>query len=361
MDGIQNKVPKGIYDKGFNEYPTRIITSDVKTSGEIIDSWSKFRFADYLDVDNNHGQITNLLNFNGRLFFFQDDALGIAQVNERSLITDQNDAELVLGTGTVLGRYDYVVQQYGDSKIRDKSIVTSTSTIYWYDYDKNILCAYNNSIIELSKLKKVQTYLNNTDKENKSSVVSLYDNKYNEVWFNIVDKPLIFNEQCNFFTSFYTHAIDFALPFSDHIATIKDNNIYYIHNTYNLINSNVEDKICKLQLIINDNYIQTKVYDNVFFDAQLDDLKQITSIVFTTKTQYTDAIDYQVIDNREDTYRFFIPREHLDDAETQTKESMSYAARMRGKYLICDYTFNCNEERQIEIPFIKTTYRDSLV
>ena len=361
MDGIQNKVPKGIYDKGFNEYPTRIITSDVKTSGEIIDSWSKFRFADYLDVDNNHGYITNLLNFNGRLFFFQDDALGIAQVNERSLITDQNDAELVLGTGTVLGRYDYVVQQYGDSKIRDKSIVTSTSTIYWYDYDKNILCAYNNSIIELSKLKKVQTYLNNTDKENKSSVVSLYDNKYNEVWFNIVDKPLIFNEQCNFFTSFYTHNIDFVLPFSDHIATIKDNNIYYIHNTYNLINSNVEDKICKLQLIINDNYIQTKVYDNVFFDAQLDDLKQITSIVFTTKTQYTDAIDYQVIDNREDTYRFFIPREHLDDAETQTKESMSYAARMRGKYLICDYTFNCNEERQIEIPFIKTTYRDSLV
>ena len=360
-DGIQNKVSKGIYDKDFNEYPTRIITSDVKTSGEIIDSWSKFRFADYLDVDNNHGYITNLLNFNGRLFFFQDDALGIAQVNERSLITDQNDAELVLGTGTVLGRYDYVVQQYGDSKIRDKSIVTSTSTIYWYDYDKNILCAYNNSIIELSKLKKVQTYLNNTDKENKSSVVSLYDNKYNEVWFNIFDKPLIFNEQCNFFTSFYTHTIDFALPFSDHIATIKDNNIYYIHNTYNLINSNVEDKICKLQLIINDNYIQTKVYDNVFFDAQLDDLKQITSIVFTTKTQYTDAIDYQVIDNREDTYRFFIPREHLDDAETQTKESMSYAARMRGKYLICDYTFNCNEERQIEIPFIKTTYRDSLV
>lgn len=360
-DGASNKVQKGVYDKDFIEYPNRIVVSDIKTAGEITDSWSKFRFADYLDTDNVHGRITNLLNFNGRLFFFQDDALGIAQVNERSLITDENSAQLVLGTGTILGRYDYVVEKYGDSKIRDKSIVTSTSTIYWFDYDKNILCAYNNQIIELSKIKKVQSYINNLEKVDKQSVVSLYDHKYNEVWFNIKGKSLIFNEQTNFFTSFYTHSMDYALQFSDYISTINNNNIYYIHNTYNLKNDRIEDKTCKIQFVINDNYIQTKVYDNVFFDANFDDVKQITSIQFTTKTQYTDPIDYEIIDNREDTYRFFIPREHLDNLETQTKESMSYAARMRGKYLICDYIFDCNEERQMEIPFIKTTYRDSLV
>ena len=233
--------------------------------------------------------------------------------------------------------------------------------MYWFDYDKNILCAYNNQIIELSKVKNVQTHLNGLSKSDKSEVVSLYDNKYNEVWFTIKDKSLIFNEQVNAFSGFYTHSPQFVLTFSDYTATIKNSSIYYIHNIYNLNNSNVEDKTCKLELIINQNYQQTKVYDNVFFDADFTDLKQVKSITFKTKTQQTDQIDYSVIDNREDTYRFFIPREHLDDAETQTKESMSYAARMRGKYLICDYTFDCNGEKQIEIPFIKTTYRDSLV
>ena len=360
-DGARNLVQKGVYDEDSSEWTNRIVVSEVKTNGEVTDSWMTFRFADYLDVDNQYGKITNLINFQDRLYFFQDEALGVAQVNERSLITDNNASQLVLGTGTVLGRYDYIVQKYGDSKIRDKSIVTSSSTMYWFDYDKNILCAYNNSIIELSKIKKVQSFINNTPKQNKTDVISLYDNKYNEVWFSINGSSLVFNEQGDFFSSFYTHAPNFVLSFSDYTATIKGSSVYYIHDVYNLQNEDVEDKTCKLTIVVNDNYVQTKVYDNVFFDAEFDELNQIKEIQFTTKTQYTDPIDYQVIDNREDTYRFFIPREHLDDAATQQTESMSYAARMRGKYLICDYTFDCNDERQIEIPFIKTTYRDSLV
>lgn len=360
-DGARNLVQKGVYDEDSSEWTNRIVVSEVKTNGEVTDSWMTFRFADYLDVDNQYGKITNLINFKDRLYFFQDEALGIAQVNERSLITDDNASQLVLGTGTILGRYDYVVQKYGDSKVRDKSIVTSSSTMYWFDYDKNILCAYNNTIIELSKIKKVQSFINNTSKQNKTDIVSLYDNKYNEVWFAINGSTLVFNEQGDFFSSFYTHAPNFVLPFSDYTATIKGSSIYYIHDIYNLQNTATEDKTCKLTLVVNDNYVQTKVYDNVFFDATFDELNQIKSIEFTTKKQYTDPIDYQVIDNREDTYRFFIPREHLDDPATQQSESMSYAARMRGKYLICDYTFDCNNERQMEIPFIKTTYRDSLV
>lgn len=359
-DGAVSDVQKGMYDEDEVEYLNRIVTSDIKTANEITDSWTKFRFADYLDVDNQYGPITNLKEFNSQLFYFQDDALGIAQVNERSLITDENNAQLVLGTGSVLGRYDYVVVHYGDSLKRDKSIIQSTSTMYWFDYDKNILCAYDNQIEELSKMKKVQTRLNELSKEEKSEVISLYDNKYNEVWFRISDSSLIFSEQLGAFTSYYSHTPDFAIRFSDYIATIKDNNIYYIHNIYNIENNDVEDKTCLLQTIINDNYPQTKVYDNVFFDAEFVDISSVTSIVFTTKTQYTDAIDYTVIDNREDTYRFFIPREHIDSEEQQSI-SMSYPARMRGKYLICDYTFDCNEDKQIQIPFIKTTYRNSLV
>jgi hypothetical protein len=86
----------------------RIVYSQAKINNEVTDSWLQFKFADYLDVDNQYGKITNLKSFNDKLFFWQDSAFGIASVNDRSLITDNNISELTLGTGGILTRYDYI-------------------------------------------------------------------------------------------------------------------------------------------------------------------------------------------------------------------------------------------------------------
>ncbi|MBR5796532.1 MAG: hypothetical protein IKY26_10340 [Erysipelotrichaceae bacterium] len=56
------------------------------------DSWTKFKFANYLDVDTKYGQITNLKAFNDKLIYWQASAVGVASVNERSLIVDNNMA-----------------------------------------------------------------------------------------------------------------------------------------------------------------------------------------------------------------------------------------------------------------------------
>ena len=62
-DGARNLVQKGVYDEDSSEWTNRIVVSEVKTNGEVTDSWMTFRFADYLDVDNQYGKITNLINF----------------------------------------------------------------------------------------------------------------------------------------------------------------------------------------------------------------------------------------------------------------------------------------------------------
>lgn len=365
-NGSKNYISKSLYAKDNQTNNNRITCSEIKTNNELNDSWTKFKFANYLDVDSKYGQITNLKNFNNNLFFFQDEAVGVASVNERSLITDNNASQLVLGTGTILGRYDYHVVTNGSSVVNDKSIVNSSSTMYWYDTDKNTLCALNNTFMELSKSKGVQTYLNKLPQSAKTNVVSFYDKKYNEVWFRVYDKALIFNEQLNAFTSFYTHNPNWFFPFSDKLVTIKDNNMYYLHNIYE-VNSDVkEERIAKIQFVVNKDASNTKVFDNVSFDAKLLDNDNTTpqivkEIVFTTKTQHTDKIDYNNIDNREDNYRFYIPRESQPDPATQQLVNKSYAGRMRGKYLICDYTFDCNSGREMKIPYIKTTYRYSMV
>lgn len=365
-NGSKNYIPSSMYAKDNQINNNRITCSEIKTNNELNDSWTKFKFANYLDVDSKYGQITNLKNFNNNLFFFQDEAVGVASVNERSLITDNNASQLVLGTGTILGRYDYQVVTNGSSVINDKSIVNSSSTMYWYDTDKNTLCALNNTFMELSKSKGVQTYLNKLPQSAKTNVVSFYDKKYNEVWFRVYDKALIFNEQLNAFTSFYTHNPNWFFPFSDKLVTIKNNNMYYLHNIYEVNSDIKEERISKIQFVVNKDASNTKVFDNVSFDAKLLDNDNTTpqivkEIVFTTKTQHTDKIDYNNIDNREDNYRFYIPRESQPDPATQQLVNKSYAGRMRGKYLICDYTFDCNSGREMKIPYIKTTYRYSMV
>lgn len=357
--------------------PNRILSSQAKTNNEVTDSWSKFRVADFLDVDNQWGDITNLKTFKDRLFYFQDTGVGIAAVNERSLITDDNVNQLVLGTGGILARYDYVTNTNGDSVKNDKSIVSSDNVLYWYDTDKNEICSYTGQVSQLSKEKQVQTYLNATYKDKKGNVNSLFDKKYNEVWFSLLDKSLIFNEQLGRFTSFYTFNPKSSLPFSDRVVGIVGQELYSINdtNTKGIDNS---DKNAKLQLVINKDVQYTKVFDNVRFNGQFIDKdgKNIKDrifdyIKFGTKNQeaileYKEAVlDEEgnvvtpeqsiVLDYREDTYRMPVPRADVNEDE------LSLPARLRGKHMTCDYHFNGEDGNTFEIPQITTTYRYSLI
>lgn len=358
-------IAKSIYAEDNQMNLNRITASEVKTNNELTDSWTKFKFANYIDTDSQYGQITNLKVFKNRLYFFQDSSVGVASVNDRSLIQDNNAGELVLGTGGVLTRYDYLVVSNGDSIVNDKSITNSETTLYWFDFDKNTICSLGDGFNELSKIKSVQTYLNRLPLKAKQNPVSFYDKKYNEVWFKIYDRALIFNEQLNVFTSFYTHNPNWFFPFSQKLITVKDNNCYYLHNIYDIQSENQEEKISNIQFIVNKDFAQTKVFDNQWFSADFEDIeeshKQIQSISFKTKDQITDSIDYNSIENREDTYRFPISREKQDNKDLQQQTNMSYAGRLRGKYLVCDYTFDCNNNREFKIPFVKTTYRYSLI
>ena len=275
-------------------------------------------------------------------------------------------AELTLGTGGILTRFDYIAEQNGSSIVNDKSIVASENYIYWYDFDKNEICQLGQGINKLSKSGNVQSYLNSLHSNSKKNAVSFYDHKYNEVWFRLYDKALIFNEQLNVFTSFYTHNPNWFFPFSDKLITIKDNNMYYLHNIYDVNSEDIEERISKIQFVVNKDITNTKVFDNVVFSADLVDNKNqipniVKDVVFKTKTQETAPIDFNDIDLREDNYRFAISREKVDDESMVQLSSKSYLGRMRGKYLVCDYTFDCNDNREFKIPYIKTTYRYSML
>ena len=360
--GAKQFVSKSIYDESDIHISNRILVSQAKTNNEILDNWTQFKVADYLDVDNQYGGITNLKVFRDKLFYFQSEAVGIASVNERSLITDDNDNELVLGTGGILTRFDYVTTINGSSIKNDRSITYSDTVMYWYDYDKNEICAYNGAVNFLSKEKNVQSYLNEMYDKKRNVNLAFYDKKYNEVWFKFYDKSLIFNEQIGRFTSFYTFNPDWNLPFSNKNVVIKDN-LFYVINTLDTDGLGEVDKTSLIRIVVNKDVMYTKTFDNVAIFGQLLDANGantttglIDYILFNTKHQTATATN-PTFDYRENTYRLPIPRQ--DDSEQDT--SMSFPARMRGKCMVCDYHFNLGDENTFRIPLITTTYRYSLI
>ena len=52
-----------------------------------------------------------------------------------------------------------------------------------------------------------------------------------------------------------------------------------------------------------------------------------------------------------------VPRQDQFEEE----DNMSFPARMRGKYMVCDYKFKSDKDYSFQIPQITTTYRYSRI
>ena len=99
------EIPLSVESK---ENDIMVYSSRPKTNGEIVDSWSKFGFNEFLEVDGQYGPITALELVNNNMIFFQPEGIGRLSINDRSLIQDDSGTALLLGTGGVLQRYDYI-------------------------------------------------------------------------------------------------------------------------------------------------------------------------------------------------------------------------------------------------------------
>ena len=354
-------VSKSIYSIDNLHTDTRVMNSEAKTNNEVADSWTKFKVANYIDVDTRFGSINNMMLFQNRLLFWQTDAFGTLSVNDRSLITDNNIGALTLGTGGILTRYDYYTIKNGSKENQLRAATQSDSNVYWYDYDRNEICSFSGGLNFVSKIKGVQSYLH----DNKSSFtldpITVYDKKYNEALFTLEDKTLVYNEQVGAFTSFYTFSPEWWAEFSDKLYIYNGLNCYKYNsgNTSDLFTG--EDKVSYIKFIVNDGYPQTKTFDNVEYAGEFTYGTNFNDIYFETKRQTSYSLTDKDIDYREDTYKFCIPRNSLELSEIGKLVNKSYKDRMKGKYLVCHYKYDCNGGNTFEVPYISTAYRHSMI
>lgn len=347
-------------EKTYNS-SNRIFYSNVKTQNEPIDSWTQFQPANFLDVDSKYGEITQLDTFNNRLFFWQEDAFGVLSVHERVQMQDENNLTLMLGTGGVLDRYDYLTTLKGMKKNQFVD-VKSQIGLYWWDEERNELQVYRNGSqpTALSKEKNVQNYLNsNQNRPEKRSM--FFDPKYDEVLSNVAnaDESVVFSELINAYSSIYD--INFfggiTVDGGQFLACNGNKNSYIIE--WNRPNQNESEYQSvglypSITYIINHQPLYTKVFDNQVFSGEFyggsDTLEQnrlpyyikgehvndplnVLSFDYKTPLKQNSSVNGEKLTNREYDYRLAIPRDG---------DKPEYGGRLRGKTMQCKLSSSSN-------------------
>ena len=148
---------------------------------------------------------------------------------------DENNAQLILGTGEVLGRYDYINTRNGmrEGEFADTQ---SDNVLYWWDHDKRQIMSYTQGAVapELSKIKFIQSMLNNGD--DIDDPILFFDKKNNEAVFKVLSgSSIVFNESIGAFTGLYTIEPSGAIVLNNSLL-LTTNDVAV--KTWNSINNN---------------------------------------------------------------------------------------------------------------------------
>ena len=345
----------------------RTFFSNKKENNEPIDSWVKFMPANFLDVDTRYGAITGLRRFHNRLVFWQEEATGLFSVEERTTITDESNMPLILGTGGVLSRYDYLATSNGMHKDQF-SDAQSDSTLYWWDYNKHELCAYSGEgVLILSKVKLIQNALNESYEKHELNEHPMltFDKRFNELIASVdKERSIVYSEVQAAFSGVYDIKPEHAISFADRLYFAKTEN-----NAGKLYEWNQRDGngVYGLNLaltpaimwVVNSNPTYNKVFDNQEFAGRVygggdqrtyvnnNPLNNIT-IDFKTPLKQHASLLGDKIDNTEYNFRYAVPRH----------EDALYGDRLRGKTMQCKLQSSSNDY-DFSLQWIKTKYRIS--
>lgn len=336
--------------------------SNAKSQNEDVDSWCKFMPADYIDVDSKFGKISCLQTFHNYMYYWQEQAFGRFSINERAQIVDQNNSSLILGTGGVLDRYDYITEKSG-IKMDQLADTTSPTAIYWWDYDGHTIWSSNGqSAIPLSKIKGVQNLLN-TCADNKTLIqdpILIYDKCGNDVIMRIVNESnkyssFVYNEQTETFVAIDDIAPKYQIQFNNCTYLTSLNNLYRWDARFKDVamgfdNSGLDCQLFPfVQYVVNANPQTTKTFDNVEFGGRFynGDTYDIT-MFFNTPLKQNSRLDGKNITNREYSFRFAIPRNN----------NSMYGDRMKGKFMDCELISN-SSNIDFSLQYILSTFRAS--
>jgi len=359
-------ISKAYLQSNIVREPHTIYPSEPKLDGELTDSWRSFLVNNALSVNGNYGEINRVIEFKDRLFFYQNDGVGIASVDERVLANEADVTQTQLGTGTVLQRFDYLSTQTGSK--HSFAVEATGDGVYHYDAFVNKMFKYQitgdaSGIKSLTDVKGLTGFfrtafatnsgLKSTDKILRANnarigISSGYNSEFNSVYFTFFDQPnnirytVSYNELLDTFESFYDFYPSLYLNMRKRFLSVKPTDIspgdsMYTHNV-NIRNTFYDVTYPSLiKFRVNENSDLVKTFDNFQLNTEV-----ILNNLQLAETIDTLAIinDYQNIPQTNANFVQKIRSWRLAIPRDETNPLLNIKPRISDKYIDVTFTHN---------------------
>lgn len=291
--------------KTINNFDTNIISSKLKSGGELIDNWTDIQPNEVITLDGKFGAINALPDFNDELYVIQDTGFAFLSINPRVQVQGADGLALELGIGSVLQDYKYISTKSGT--LNKWGVVSTTQGIYYFDLLNKSIQLFKGGILNLSDSGNLHTYfINNIDfnllkSDNpilKTGVSSTYDFINKDVLFSFHQNEksftISYNELAQSFISFYDYIPSFYISYADSLITtdVQNKKLFkHFIGDYNKFYNNYYPS--SVTLNVNPEPNKDCIFDNINFksDVTLNNVDQVDK----TLTHITAYNDYQNI------------------------------------------------------------------
>jgi len=305
--------------KRLKSLDANIISTKLKSAGEIIDSWTDVSVNDVMTLDGKHGSINSLSSFNDEIYAIQDKALAFISINPRVQVQGQDGLAIQLGTGNVLDRYKYLSTSSGT--VNKWSVVSSPRGLYYYDALNKSLGMLSDSVHELSDEKGLHVFFLNNSVSNtlkidnpilKTGVSSGYDYINNDMFMTLHQGSssftISYNELTQQFVSFYDYIPSIYISKGEYFIT-TDPSVKYIYRQYDG-NYNTFYGVyypSSVTFNVNPESNQDCIFDNINFKSEsyLNGIDQVDKTITGIRAynDYQDSLTIPLIIGRNNNLR----------------------------------------------------------
>lgn len=398
--------PKPLNFKEIYEYDTRIIASDVKYPNQLIDPWCSYRVQNFIDLSKEYGPINSIQKFRNTLYVFQDQAIAIPSINERVSIPDGSTLGMVIGTGGVLVRADYITNHSGCK--HKWGTLSTESGVYYYDSFNNMLNRVGSSFELIADIKGLRSklaanthYVKNADNPHTGYGVNCaWDKENREVLFTFHDSSkytVCYNELLGLLESFHTyHPVQWIMH-QEKLITLAPRGTYhngditnqlfdglYLHNRGNYMEFYGDNHGFLVQLLTNKGFSQYKIFEAClmnFYATDPNGVNQFTEFFDIVRAwndfQYTGRINLveqltlaqsfasneKPCSHRERTWSFHYPRNIVNrdvgdnpNIFVDIDYDRTYKERLRDKYLYTELAYTGSYKVNLPFAIVKFRY-----
>lgn len=338
----------------------RWVISQLKTYGELVDSYREFLPLDYFDVDSQFGKIVGNAALFGNLASFQEFAYGSLAINPTTAIPTSDGVEVILGTGKNVYGIRYISEIYG-CQHRD-SIRKLGNAVYWLDAQNRKICRYSQAGTDnVNDMYGYHDFLKEAKFDGR--IVGSSDFQNNEYILTFGDNTVYFAEDINAFTGSSSISPPFYFRFKDFTFSTDKNNVIHLHGYGNVGHLHGTYYNTILRYVVNKDSDVLKTFENMAISVKKIGYDKINKVSFFSDN-YSNHVIF-VKDEIVDGYaryregRLVFPMRTIRDANKV--ELFEISERLKGNYIEVEIEIENSAERleQVCISDVITNFRSN--